>query len=247
MTTNFSLLQNFQPSHLHLDPFPYIHIENALPQQLYDQLADQYPESILGGAVSGFKDFRYCQHEFTDQHVTPLWKQFIDFHSSKAYKDQVIQALEPGMRQYYNDITDKYLTCETILRNQGKPKLKAALEVQFVMNSADTEKIRTPHLDQGRELFACLFYMRKPEDVSDGGDLIIYKKNHEDFRFQSGRLAPVEHILEAGRVPYKPNSLVIFLNTSDSIHGVSLRNNASVFRRYVNIDCHVTEKLFVLE
>lgn len=248
MITNFSVLQNFQPEHLNLEPFPYIHIQNALPQDLYQELAAQYPESILNGSTSGFRDFRYYQHDFTDQHVTPLWQQFVAFHTSKAFKDQVIQALEPGMRKYYPDIVDKYLTCDVTLRNQGKPRNAAALEVQFVMNSADTEKIRTPHLDQGRELFACLFYMKKSEDTSTGSDLVIYrKKNPTQFRFQEGRLAPPEHIEEVDRVRYQANSLVIFLNTSDSIHGVSKRDNASVFRRYVNIDCHVAEKLFVLE
>lgn len=244
---NLSVLQNFKPENLYLYPFPYIYIENALPQNLYDQLASSYPESILNGATAGFKDFRYYQHDFTDQHVTSLWKDFVKFHTSKAYKDQVIQSLEPGMRKYYPEITDKYLNVDVSYRYEGKAKNTAALEVQFVMNSADTEKIRTPHLDQSRELFACLFYMKKPEDQSDGGDLIVYKKIGENFKFIEGRIAPLDRIKETNRIKYKANSLIIFLNTTDSIHGVSQRINAEVFRRYVNIDCHIAEKLFALE
>lgn len=245
---NLSVLQNFKPENLYLDPFPYLHIQDALPEDLYNQLANEYPESILQGATFNFKDFRYCQHEFDNTHITPLWENFVNFHSSKEYKNQVMSALEPGMRKYYPDILDKYLEVDTSLRRHGKPKNTASLEVQFVMNSSDIQKIRTPHLDQSRELFACLFYMKKPQDKSQGGDLIVYKKKlRENFKFIKGRLAPVDQIQEVNRVPYKANSLIIFLNTFDSIHGVSPRINAEILRRYVNIDCHIAEKLFSLD
>lgn len=247
MTRNISVLQRFQPHHLHLEPFPYIMIEDALPQELYHQLAEQYPESSLGGHTHGFSDFRYYQKDFTDEHVTPLWQEFVAFHSSRAFKDQVVRAIEPGLRKLYPEITDKYLEVDTILRHTGKPKGVAAMEVQFVMNSADTEKIRTPHLDQGRELFACLFYMKKPDDTSIGGDLYIYEKIAPDFQFRSGRLAPEDQIRPVASMPYRANNLVIFLNSSNSIHGVGPRTNAQVIRRYVNITCHIREKLFLLD
>lgn len=244
---NLSLLQRFRPSDLRLDPFPYIIIEGALPWDLYAQLAAEYPEAILGGQSSGFKDFRYCQADFTDQYVTPLWRDFVDFHTSRAYKDLVIKAIEPGLRRYYPDIVEKYLSVDVSLRHHGKPHGTAAMELQFVMNSADTEKIRTPHLDQGRELFACLFYMKRPDDTSTGGDLLIYEKTTSDFQFQPGRIAPPDRIRPVASVPYKANNLVIFLNSLNSIHGVGPRQGAQVLRRYVNIDCHIREKLFVLD
>ena len=35
-----------------------------------------------------------------------------------------------------------------------------------------------------------------------------------------------------------------FLNTVNSLHGVTPRENPTSVRRYVNLDCHVQEKLF---
>jgi hypothetical protein len=89
--------------------------------------------------------------------------------------------------------------------------------------------------------------MKKPEDKSEGGDLVVYKKLGNDFKFLEGRIAPIDKIEEVNRIKYKANSLIIFLNTFDSIHGVSPRIDPEIFRRYVNIDCHVAEKLFVLD
>ena len=242
---NLSVLQNFKNEDLHLDPFPYICIENALPTDLYNQLADEYPESVLENGPSSFSDFRYCQEDFDDKIVSPLWKKFVEFHTSKEYKDQLINILKPALEKYYPEIVEKYLNSDVCLRHQAV-RGALRLEVQFVMNSPDTKSIRTPHLDQGRELFACLFYFKKPEDTSTGGDLIIYKKAVDPFIFNSGRIAPIEDIEEVDRVQYKANTLAVFLNTPDSIHGVSQRIEPKTIRRYVNIDGHVEEKLFRL-
>jgi len=241
---NLSVLQNFQPSDFYEYPFPYIHIRNALPNDLYRQLAEEYPERALDKSQS-YSDFRYYQSNFTPDLITPLWQKFIDFHTSKDYKDQLIKILDPGMRQYYPEITDKYLNSDVCLRHESQPNA-LKLEIQFVMNSPDAKKIRTPHIDQARELFACLFYMRKEEDKSNGGDLILYEKSSENFEFLNKRKAPTDKIKQAAIVKYEPNTLVAFLNTKNSIHGVTSRVNASDIRRYVNIDGHVDEKLFEL-
>jgi len=243
---NLSVLQKFKDKNFHLEPFPYICIENALPEELYQQLSEEYPEQILENGPTRFSDFRYCQHEFSSEFITPLWQKFIDFHTSKKFKNQLLNILKPGLEKYYSDIVSKYLTSEVCLRHQSV-KGALRLEVQFVMNSPDTKSIRSPHLDQSRELFACLFYMKKDNDKSTDGDLIVYKKTTNPFVFNRGRTAPIDQIEEVDRIPYSPNTLAVFLNTSDSIHGVSPRKNAELIRRYINIDGHVEEKLFKLE
>lgn len=239
---NLSVLQNFKPTNFSLEPFPHIYIEQVFPDDVYKKLEEQYPEYALNGNITGFSDFRFYQHEF-DENLPPIWKEFVNFHSSKEYKDQLINILEPGIAKYYPDIVDKYKTSEVCLRHET---IKGALrlEVQFVMNAVDAKSIRTPHVDASRELFACLFYMKKTNDNSTGGDLILYKKKGKDFKFGSTRQAPIDNIEEVKRIPYKENSMIVFLNTADSIHGVTERLNATTIRRYVNIDGHVKEKLF---
>jgi hypothetical protein len=237
-----SVLQNFKSGDLKLDPFPHIYIENVYPPDLYEKLANEYPEHILKGVTTGFSDFRYCQHEFGDD-ISDTWKEFIEYHTSKKYKDELISLLAPGMKKYYPDIYDKYLNSEVCLRNETV-KGALRLEVQFVMNAIDAKSIRSPHVDAARELFASLFYMKKLNDNSSGGDLVLYKKKKKDFIFGSTRQAPVEDIEAVKTIPYKANSMIIFLNTEDSIHGVSERYDATTIRRYVNIDGHVKEKLF---
>ena len=80
---------------------------------------------------------------------------------------------------------------------------------------------------------------------NDGGLNIYKKKTTGQWRRQGGgREALPDDIEVVGHIPYTKNTLVAFLNTVDSIHGVTPRNNPNTVRRYVNIDCHVQEKLF---
>ena len=117
------------------------------------------------------------------------------------------------------------------------------MEMQFVCNAIDKVQIRKPHVDQSKELFACLFYFKKPEDTGSDGGLNIYR-SIDSNQWGKGRNAVVDDIKVLDHIPYARNTLVCFLNTINSLHGVTPRENPKTIRRYVNIDGHVDEKLF---
>jgi len=245
---NLSVLQNFKPEHLKMDPFPHIHIPQVLPWGLYKELEEQYPEELmLNGETRGFGDKRYQQKDFDYSAITPLWKAFADYHTSKYFKDEVIQVLSGAIQTHYGDkLRIKYARADVKPRYEKGPIDAMKMEMQFVINAIDNQSIRTPHVDQARELFAFLFYFKKFEDKGDDGGLNVYKKKTSgQWRRQGGgREALPEDIKAVWHVPYMQNTMVAFLNTVNSIHGVEPRDNPTTIRRYVNIDCHVQEKLF---
>ena len=92
---NLSVLQNFKPEHFKMDPFPHIHIPQVLPWGLYKELEETYPEELmLKGETKGFGDMRYQQKDFDYSAITPLWKAFADYNTSKLFKDEAVQALQ---------------------------------------------------------------------------------------------------------------------------------------------------------
>ena len=161
---NLSVLQNFNPDlHLKTDPFPYIHIPEVLPWDLYERLEAEYPEQhITKMQEGGFGTARYCQHEFDYNHVTPLWRDFAAYHSSKQYKDEVVRAFRKPMTDLYpkgrfaEDLYTKYIRSDVSPR-RNPVGATVRMEMQFVVNAKDHIQIRTPHVDQSKELFACLF------------------------------------------------------------------------------------------
>ena len=68
----------------------------------------------------------------------------------------------------------------------------------------------------------------------DGGDLEIYKWNDKPRKFH-GKLEVDEDCVEwVKTIPYKPNTYVMFLNTENSLHGVTPRQSDK-YRRLVNV------------
>ena len=93
--------------------------------------------------------------------------------------------------------------------------------------------------------FAFLFYFKKFADKKEDGGLNLYKKKTTgQWRRSGGRVALPDDIEPVAHIQYRQNTMVGFLNTVNSLHGVTPRENPTNIRRYVNIDCHVQEKLF---
>lgn len=249
----YSVLQNFKPENLRMDPFPYVVIEEVLPWDLYEKLEAEYPETFISkGETTGFGTARYLDHDFDKSAVvSQAWQEFSAYATSREFKDEVIRVFRPGLEQHYppgqfcpEGLYTKYIRSDVAPRRAPKSG-SIRMEMQFVMNAIDNIQIRTPHVDQSKELFACLFYFKKPEDTGTDGGLNVYRNvAGKQWRRITGREAVADDIEVVEHVPYKRNTMVMFLNTVNSLHGVTPRDNPNTIRRYVNIDAHVQEKLF---
>ena len=247
---NLDVTQTITKDNLIQDPCPYFCIHDALPQALYDQLVAEYPEShMMQDGKTHFQARRYRQHEFVSGTVTPLWQEFIAYHNSRQFKDRVLDLFEPALYKYYRDLMSLWQQSDVSLRHQSPgtaPNAAGtiALEVQFVLNGMQETTVRSTHLDNSRELFAGLLYMRKPEDKSTGGDIQVFRKLIPSPEYTGIREVNPDHVKPAGIVPYQANTMILFLNTHDTLHGVTPRIGAQILRRYINIDAHQDRKLF---
>jgi hypothetical protein len=112
-------------------------------------------------------------------------------------------------------------------------------DCQTVMHSPIDFSSRTPHIDNPREIYAGLLYMPYPNDDSTGGEFQIHRSVGQIKRVNEigGREVGVENqgsIVKS--VPYKRNTFVMFCNnSSNTVHSVSKRKNATLHRRSVNI------------
>ena len=124
--------------------------------------------------------------------------------------------------------------CQIVIHKPITDKLLNSLK-----DPPDQRTTRTPHIDNPLEIFAGLLYMPYKEDKAKGGDFQLHtvKNNITRVNMNHGReiysedLGPVHTT-----VPYKRNTFVMFLNVNpNTVHGVSIRNNPTMYRRSVNV------------
>ena len=173
--TSVSVLQNAGSAALNMTPFPHMVIEPALPADLYAELARDYPEEAVirqGGHESETNCRYFAAPALAGQDLTPLWREFLQYHTSPAFYREATELIMPALEAWYPDRLDFIRGARTVARDLGKGDID--LDTQFVINLPSEETVRSPHLDNPRELFALLFYMRPEGDDFDGrrpGDL----------------------------------------------------------------------------
>ena len=228
---NLSILQK-RPE-LILEPYPHFVIENALPQDLYEQLEQEWPKEQLL-STEPF-DSGICYRLKADEMLKPgkvsnLWKEFTKYHTSIEFYKEMLEVF----KDFVPHVDDLTLSA----RGWDNGDDKIGTDCQAVMHNPIDFSSRTAHLDNPREIYAALLYMPYKDDHSTGGEFQIHQThdNISEVNETGGR----EVNEKAGEivkvVPYKANTLVVFCNNSTRcVHSVSARNNAVLHRRSVNI------------
>ncbi len=257
-----SILQKFRPSLLLKEPFTYFSIDRALPDALYEELSRTYPsiETIYDYCFRKndkemAQNTRYqlsCAevYEMPDL-LIGAWRDFVYYHSSQEFLDEVLDKLGDSIHATYPALA----AAMERKAPGGKPRAgvrrhgdtagecELALDCQIGINSPVTvegSSVIGPHLDNPKELYAGLFYLRHPEDVASGGDLIVYEwKDRQNRGFVEKRYIDPSLVVERGSIPYGPNRFVWFLNTVEAVHGVTIRQRSPQPRRLCNIIAEV--------
>ena len=234
----YSLLQK-KPT-VQTDPYPHVLIEDALPWDLYEELENTFPEDQVL-ATKPFDDgicYRMKANVMLDPNFQPeIWRKFAQYHTSAEWFNEVNKLFKFYLPAVLNK---KFTEDELGARGWAEDNKNIWTDCQVVMHKPIEEKTsRTPHIDNPMEMWAGLLYMPYKNDESTGGEFQLrsvlddVKKVNMNLGRQIYRsnLGPV-----VKSVPYKRNTFVMFANNSpNTIHGVSLRQNAKLYRRSVNI------------
>jgi hypothetical protein len=228
---NLSVLQ--KKPELVLEPYPHFVIDNALPQDIYEQLEKEWPKEQLL-STEPF-DQGICYRLKADEMLKPkkvsnLWKEFTKYHTSMEFYKQ--------MTKVFGDLVPHMEDLTLSPRGWDTGHDKIGTDCQTVMHKPIDYSSRTAHIDNPREIYAALLYMPYKEDRSTGGEFQIHETHDTISEVNKNGGREVKE--KAGRIvktiPYKANTLVVFCNNSTRcVHSVSARRDAVLHRRSVNI------------
>ena len=248
MTT--SILARVSQSDIARDPYPYLHMPDALDDAYYQELAAAYPtlNRIASNApVMNNQAYLLSARDVLDDPALPgIWREFFGYHTSERFFREMVAFWETFIQSEYPDLTQRFgkplAELDTGVRERSKEKssrnIRAdmMLDCQFGMNSPVTVpgSVRGPHIDKPYKLYAALLYFRQPEDSFEGGDLDLYRPTTPRYPTNAQLNVDERHVERFATIPYRPNTLIMWLNTPRSLHGVSPRPVTNVSRRYVN-------------
>ncbi|MDJ0942197.1 MAG: hypothetical protein QNJ30_01940 [Kiloniellales bacterium] len=247
-----SILARLDPSQISHQPYPHLHSTECLDPAHFAELSAAYPtlEKVLAGRPlkNNYAYLMQARSVFEDPEMPAIWRDFFAYHTSRAFFEEFLEFWRDAIASEYPDIEARFgkplSELSTEVRYPGKkgtPENRSAdvmLDCQFGVNSAVTSEsvVRGPHIDDIHKLFNALLYFRRPEDESQGGDFVIYRPKAKSGHFlQDGRRDIEDRYVEPVlTVPYRANTLIMMINTSRSIHGVSPRSVTVEPRQYVN-------------
>jgi len=241
-----TVLDNFNPETDYFkDPYPHVVIKNALPKDLYESLAKNFPVEQMKQALPLIEGhtYRYLANDVLYKKTIPVskeWETFFRTHTSQEYYAKVLELFKNDM-PYGKDVIDKQVNVRGVDEVNGD----MVTDTQFVVhNPIKTGTTRTTHIDNPQELYAGLLYFRQDNDKSTGGDFEIFDTPDLKgvYKHKGREVAEDTKKTLVRTVKYEPNTFVMFLNTSKSVHGVTPRQNAEVDRLSINIIAETNDK-----
>ena len=246
--TPFTLLDSISRSELILDPYPHFIIRDALPSEIYKELADNYPTTAISNDSPYVLNDRshtrriYSRNFSKLPQISSLWKDFAHAHTCPEFFHTVVQFfLSSAIEKFYPGLSRRLLALPVVNRTGSISHDSGACltDFQIVANLpvSDYHSSRTPHLDNPQQLYAFLYYMRSSDDESIGGGLNLYKPLPPALSVPHARGRSLDSSLLEHRytLNYEPNTAILFLNTRGSYHSVQPIFSQTVLRRSVNI------------
>lgn len=258
---SLSVLQRASAESLQLDPFPHVVIPNALPESLYNELVEALPPLSTLGIDETRNNARWdvaAKEVATSAAVPKIWKDFIAYHASEAFFQDIVRVLFAGIHRLYPrryPDKDAMLRMRAGVRGIDRFGEKDVLMDALISGNTPVQKpnsVRTTHADAGRKLVSGLFYMRRDGDDSIGGDLTISRFKPEyaslaaKMRAYKGTLVDDSCVDVVKTVKYARNQVVLFINSLDSLHGVTVRQATPHGRYFMNLVAEVNPKLYRL-
>lgn len=250
---SYDVLRRLSRADIRRDPYPHVIVDDCLPPEIYSELARSYPDDETILRLSGAED-RYVirqNHRYdlrahrilrSPEAVSPAWHDFVRYHVSHEFFGEFLELLGPEIHTIYPSLERRLghpmREWTTGVRFDEEWDTGAiALDCQIGINTPVTRKSATRgvHTDNPDELFAMLLYFRREDDRVPGGDLEICRwKDGAPHRF-IGREVDPSDTERCSVVPYRANTLVIFINSAESLHAVTPRSRTPLSRRLVNI------------
>jgi hypothetical protein len=257
---NISVLQHVKKDMVESLPYPYLVIADALPAQLAEELTSTFPLDLFDRYKAKLTDTNNKRIDITiaDSRnigaIPPIWREFLEYHSSAAFMQEVMTIFGAHITKAFSKFYPSQAALNSLTAGlKGIDNFSYAdllLDTAISINTPvhEVSAVRAIHTDHGDKLFSGLFYLRRPEDDSTGGNLQIHRwkdgYSHLQKRILYQEGVNPKHTELVKEIRYDNNVFVLFINSLDALHAVTPRAITPYDRTFVNFVGESKHKLF---
>jgi hypothetical protein len=197
------------------EPYPHYYLENVLPEDYYRSLLAHLPESVVYRNLYAVTDLKLDNFRHRDQRdFDEGWTDLLPAELKSFWGDFHQWFLGPDLAQAV-----LHTFTGPLLERFGSPDSWPEISVESQLIRHRAGYFLGPHSDLYSKLVVILLYLAPDENCTHLGTSIFRHKD-PDFACPQGTHYPFADFVKVKTVPYKPNSLLAFLRTDRSFHGV---------------------------
>lgn len=245
-----SILAGMTANDVTAEPFAHLMRPECLDPAFFRALSDTMPKPAFPpGMPQNYLVVVDAFSEKAQARLSDEWRRFAAHHVSNAFWREIVQVLGPAIRRTHPGIearigsaledatTGRAAGPDAVAGDESAP-VRLGLQLTYNTPVTSLSSVRDAHIDKTQRLLSALLYMPEPGDDA-GGELELYR--HRDARRLNGVSVAATDVAPFARVPYAPNTMIMFVNSVDSVHGVLPRRPTPHTRRYVNFFVDLAE------
>jgi len=217
------ILERLRSAHVDDNPFPHYYLEGVLPENYYEQLLQHLPGSSVYENLYEVTDLKldHFRHRYQRDlnagwtnglppQLRNFWDSFNNWflspHLAQAFLESFAEPLRPriGAREVWPEVT---------------------VEAQFIRHRAGY--FLGPHSDLYTKLVVVLLYLA-PDARAERLGTSLYRPKRAGFSCPDSKHYAFEDFIRVKTAPYKPNSLLAFVRSDISFHGLEPLTEADV-------------------
>jgi hypothetical protein len=207
------------------EPYPHYYLEHIFPDDYYRTLLSHLPTSAVYQNLFEVTDYKLDHFRHRDQRdLNTGWTEALPAELKEFWEDFNEWFLGPDLAQAVLASFREPLSARLGEENRWPP---VAVESQLIRHRAGY--FLGPHSDLYTKLVVLLFYLA-PDESHDHLGTSLYRPKDTSFTCHNSLHYPFEDFVRVKTVPYKPNSLLAFLRSDISFHGVEPLSEQDVSR-----------------
>ena len=208
MTPLDHFIQRLEAAKVDLDPFPHFCLENVFPDDYYQELLHNLPSTDVYENLYEVTDLKLDHFRHRNQRdmdagwtarlpaeLQPFWNSFNEWFLGPDFAQAVLGSFH----------------------TQRSSWPEVSVESQFIRHRAGY--FLGPHSDLYTKLVVLLIYLA-PDNSAEHLGTSLYRPKDPSFSCPASKHYPFEDFTRVKTAPYKPNSLLAFMRSDISFHGL---------------------------